>query len=211
MATITALAGVNGAGKSSVTGRFLRARGGAYFNPDEAAAAYRRLSADLTQAEANSRAWLDGRILLETAIREGSDYTFETTLGGGTIARLLESAATAGHQVRVVFVGLESADKHIARVRARVARGGHDIDDETIRKRYRSSRLHLVRLLPRLSELVVLDNGRDADAASGQGPSLRKLLWMKDGVILHIERSLGAAEQWAKPILAAAMGLRPSL
>lgn len=210
MATITALAGVNGAGKSSVTGRFLRAKGGAYFNPDEAASAYRKRDPLLTQEDANSRAWLDGKILLETAIREGLDHTFETTLGGETIARLLGSAAAAGHQVRVVFVGLESADKHVARVRARVTHGGHDIDQDTIRKRYRSSRLHLVQLLPVLGELVVFDNSQDADPASGQAPSLKRLLWMKGGVILHIERNLGAAQAWAKPILAAAMALRPS-
>ena len=210
MATITALAGVNGAGKSSVTGRFLRAKGGAYVNPDEAAAAYRKQNPHLTQDEANSRAWLDGKILLETAIREGLEHTFETTLGGETIAGLLEGAAAAGHQVRVVFVGLESADKHIARVRARVAHGGHDIGEDTIRKRYRSSRLHLVQLLPLLGELVVFDNSQDADPVSGQNPSLKRLLWMKGGVILHIERNLGAAEEWAKPILAAAMALRPA-
>jgi len=210
VATITALAGVNGAGKSSVTGRFLRAKGGAYFNPDEAAAAYREQKPHLTQEEANSRAWFDGRILLESAIREGLEHTFETILGGEKIARLLQSAAAGGHQVRVVFVGLESAEKHIARVQARVTHGRHDIDEDTIRKRYRSSRLHLVQLVPVLDELVVFDNSQDADLASGQGPSLKRLLWMKGGVILHIERNLGAAEEWAKPILAAAMALRSS-
>jgi len=208
VATITALAGINGAGKSSVTGYYLRSKGGAYFNPDEAACAYRKQDPHITQEEANSRAWLDGKILLEAAIRDGLDHVFETTLGGETIPRLLGEAAAAGHLVRVVFVGLESADKHIERVRARVAHGGHDIGEDTIRKRYRSSRLHLVQLLPVLGELVVFDNSRDADPASGHRPSLKRLLYMKGGVILHIERNLGAAQEWAKPILAAAMGFQ---
>ncbi|MBI5504407.1 MAG: ZTL protein [Deltaproteobacteria bacterium] len=208
MATITALAGINGAGKSSVTGHYLRSKGGAYFNPDEAARAYRKQDPHLTQEEANSRAWLDGKILLEVAIRDDFDHVFETTLGGETIPRLLGEAVAAGHLVRVVFVGLESADKHIERVRARVARGGHDIAEDTIRKRYRSSRLHLVQLLPALGELVLFDNSLDADPASGHRPSLKRLLHMKGGVILHIEHDLGAAQGWAKPILAAAMGFQ---
>ena len=208
MATITALAGVNGAGKSSVTGRYLRFAGGAYFNPDEAAADYRSSDPALSQQDANSRAWLDGRILLQAAIRNDTDYVFETTLGGQTIADLLYEAAKAGHKVRIVFVGLESVEMHIQRVKARVARGGHDIPEESIRQRYRSSRLNLIRLLPVLDELVVFDNSDEADPDSGLAPRLKRLLHMKGGAIIQIEAKPNAACGWSRPILAAAVELR---
>jgi len=205
VATITALAGVNGAGKSSVTGSYVRSKGGAYFNPDEVAAGYRSENPALSQPEANSRAWRDGKTLLEAAIRDDTEFTFETTLGGKTIADLLEQAAGAGHRVRIVFVGLESAEKHIQRVASRVARGGHDIPEESIRERYRSSRLNLIRLLPVLDELVLYDNSDDADRDTGSAPALKPLLHMKDGRIVHIERRPNAACEWSKPILAAAV------
>jgi predicted ABC-type ATPase len=69
--------------------------------------------------------------------------------------------------VRVWYVGLSSPELHIARVRARVAKGGHDIPEPRIRERYDASRLNLIRLLPRLSELWVYDNSVEADPDAG--------------------------------------------
>jgi predicted ABC-type ATPase len=181
-------------------------RGGTYFNPDEQAAKYRAEDPALTREEANSRAWHDGRRLLERAIANRQDFVFETTLGGATFTRLLQKAASEGLSVRVVFVGLETAAKHIDRVKARVARGGHDIPEDTIRRRYRESRVNLVRLLPSLDELVVFDNSDDADLASGVAPRPRRLLHWKRG-IAQIDTKLDAKRGWAKPILAAAMEL----
>jgi len=49
---------------------------------------------------------------------------------------LLAAALSAGIEVRIWHVGLASAELHIARVRARVAKGGHDIPEALIRDRY---------------------------------------------------------------------------
>jgi hypothetical protein len=87
-AVILVLAGVNGAGKSSLGGAFIRQAGMSYFNPDEAAAKIRSELACSTD-EANALAWQEGRRRLETAIRERTSHAFETTLGGKTIPRLL--------------------------------------------------------------------------------------------------------------------------
>jgi len=91
---IVVLAGVNGAGKSSIAGAALESRGGAYYNPNEATRAYRALGVGLE--EANSRAWKRGREQLERAIREGTGYAFETTLGGRKMTRLRLNAQTKG-------------------------------------------------------------------------------------------------------------------
>ena len=48
---------------------------------------------------------------------------------------LLAEAAKRGIEVRVFFVGLDSADAHIERVRQRVRAGGHDIPEAAIRRR----------------------------------------------------------------------------
>ena len=47
----------------------------------------------LGQTEANAAAWEQGRKLLERAIDQGLDFTFETTLGGSTMPGLLAEAA----------------------------------------------------------------------------------------------------------------------
>jgi len=70
--------------------------------------------------------------LLERAIAERKTFAFETTLGGATITALLQRALAAGIAVRVWYVGLDSPELHIARVRAR-SHGRHDIPAGHIR------------------------------------------------------------------------------
>jgi predicted ABC-type ATPase len=162
------LAGTNGAGKSSVAGAMFRQAGADYFNPDEATARILAANPDISTADANSAAWHQGKRLLERAIAERLDFAFETTLGGHTISALLHEALAAGIEVRMWFVGLSSPELHMARVRSRVARGGHDIPEEKIRERYDRSRINLIELMPRLTELRVFDNSFDADPHAGR-------------------------------------------
>lgn len=212
--SIYVIAGVNGAGKSSVAGETFRQSGSEYYNPDEAArrlmtskARSARQTHSYTQTEANSAAWHEGVRLLKRAIDERLDFPFETTLGANTIPRLLTKAAKAGLEIYVWYVGLESPELHLARVQSRVARGGHDISEADIRRRYEHSRLNLIELLPSLSGLRVFDNSRDADPAEGQTP-LPTLVWsMKQGKILG-PKDLRKTPGWAKPIVAAALKLR---
>ncbi len=175
-----------------------------YFNPDEAAKRILSANPGMSQEEAHSAARHQGQRLLERAIAERLNFAFETTLGGHTIAALLESALSVGVEVRVWYVGLSSPELHIARVRSRVARGGHDIPDVIIRERYDRSRLNLIQLMPRLTELLVYDNSQPADPHAGVAPEPKLILHLARGKIV---RSCALAEtpQWAKPILGAAI------
>ncbi|MCP9276747.1 zeta toxin family protein [Mycolicibacterium arenosum] len=205
--TIHVLAGVNGAGKSSIGGAMIRAAGGEYYNPDEAARALIAANPGLEQVKANAAAWRQGRRLLERALAERLDFAFETTLGGGTMTRLLSEAAAAGFEVHVFYVGLASPEMHLARVRQRVAGGGHDIPEEAIRKRWRHSRLNLISLLPVLTELRVYDNSAAGDPAQGVAPQPVLILHVVRGDIVA-PTDVSATPAWAKPIVAAALKLR---
>jgi predicted ABC-type ATPase len=198
------LAGTNGAGKSSIAGAMLLRQRVEYFNPDEAARRILAVNPGISQAQANSAAWHEGTRLLERAIAERLDFAFETTLGGRTITALLERAASRGFEVRVWYVGLNGPELHIARVRARVAKGGHDIPEPRIRERYDASRLNLIRLLPGLSELWVYDNSREADPDAGVAPEPMLVLHVRRGKLVG-PRDLGRTPEWAKAIVAAAM------
>lgn len=201
---IFVLAGNNGAGKSSLGGATIRARGADYFNPDEAALRIRAVNPGMTAEQANAAAWHEGRRLLERAIAERLSFAFETTLGGRTMASLLDDAITAGVEVRVWYVGVESPELCIERVRARIAAGGHAIPEAMIRDRYHRSLLNLLRLMPRISELRVFDNSTEAAPAAGRRPQPVLVLHMKQGrAVATCE--LAHAPAWAKPILAAAI------
>jgi predicted ABC-type ATPase len=158
----------------------------------------------LKQPEANAAAWHQGRRLLERAIAEGLDFAFETTLGGSTLSRLLELAADKGAEVHVLYIGLASPELHLARVRARVRAGGHDIPEPDIRRRYEHSRLNLVHLLPKLASLRVYDNSAEADPAKGRTPEPLLVLHMEQGKVRNPD-DLARAPGWAKPIVAAAL------
>ncbi len=204
--SIYVIAGVNGAGKSSVAGETFRQSGADYYNPDEAARRLVTANPRLNQTEANSAAWHEGVRLLKRSIDERLDFAFETTLGANTIPRLLTEAANAGIEIYVWYVGLESPELHIARVKARVARGGHDISEKDIRRRYQHSRLNLIELLPFLRALRIFDNSAEADPAGGQTPKPMLVLSMERGKILE-PKDLTRTLAWAKPIVAAAMKL----
>ena len=124
----------------------------------------------------------------------------------------MRDAAARGIEVRVWYAGLASPELHVARVRARVARGGHDIPEATIRKRYDASRQHLIELLPSLTELRVYDNSTDADPADARGDARPP----EPVLVLHVVRGEIVSQcppaetpEWAKPIVAAAMALAP--
>jgi predicted ABC-type ATPase len=204
---IRVLAGVNGAGKSSIVGATIRDNGGEYYNPDEASREIMAANPGLGQTEANSVAWEQGRKLLERAIDQGLDFTFETTLGGNTIPRMLAEAAKRGVEVDIFYVGLASAEAHIERVRQRVSAGGHDIPEADIRRRYLHSLINLVILLPVLTELRLYDNSATADPATGKAPQLVLVLHTDRGRIVG-PSDLTSTPDWAKPIAAAALKLR---
>jgi predicted ABC-type ATPase len=205
-ARLYVLAGVNGAGKSSIAGAAIRAAGGEYYNPDEAARELMAANPGLGQIEANAAAWQQGRKLLERAIDQRLDFTVETTLGGTTMPRLLAEAASRRIEVRIFYIGLASADAHIERVRQRVRAGGHDIPEADIRRRYRHSLLNLVQLLPALTELRVYDNSATADPAAGLAPLPVLVLHMQRGRIVG-PPDLAGTPAWAKRIVAAALQL----
>lgn len=199
---IVVLAGVNGAGKSSVAGVILAEAGGTHFDPD--AFARELEAAGVAPGVSVAQAWSAGRDRLLEAIRESRSFALETTLGGTTITVLLRQAAARGLPVRLLYVGLDTVDRHIARVSARAARGGHDIPEARIRARWRRSRENLVTLLPDLHELVLWDNSAECDPASGHLPTPLRVMRVSEGSIVEL-LPLADVPSWAGPIVEASL------
>lgn len=202
--TIYVLAGVNGSGKSSILGAAIEANKVPYFNPDEAARKLRSINPGISQHMANAHAWSLGKEMLENAIAFRKTFAFETTLGGSTITSLLREASQKGIDVVVSYAGLDSVEQNIERVRARVERGGHDIPESAIRKRWDSSRRNLIKLIPHLRSLKLYDNSRQAAPELGKKPEPLLLLHIDNKSIIG-PADLSKAPGWAKPIIVAAL------
>lgn len=203
MARILVLAGVNGAGKSSLLGTMLREEGLGWFNPD----AFTRglVQQGWPLGEANAEAWLEGTRRLQRAIDEDVDFAFETTLGGNTIARMLQQACAA-HYVAIWFCGLATVELHLQRVAERVARGGHDIPPDKIRARFDSARENLLALMPHLAELRVYDNSAPADEDGVEPMAVLQLDRGRMQYPVSVNELLHTPD-WAKPIVMRAMEL----
>jgi predicted ABC-type ATPase len=199
---ITVVAGTNGAGKSSIAGALAERRGGGYFDPDLRAADLRTTGQSPEQA--NAVAWREGYDALRSAVDRGTDFNFETTLGGDSIVRELHRAVDLGQEVHVFYVGLASPELHIERVRARVVRGGHDIPEAKIRERFLKSLANLVSLIGRATSVHILDN---SDESPMGAPQAKVILRMRKTRITESNREtlLTRTPEWAKPLVAAAL------
>jgi predicted ABC-type ATPase len=201
---IVVIAGVNGAGKSSLVGSRIRTRGLTYWNPDERTKRMLEADPELSLQDANSAAWHVGREILEEACESDARLLFETTLGGRTITNVLERAARSGKRIRMVYVGLDSVEKHIARVARRAAAGGHDIPEDRIRQRWERSLVNVIHLLPVLARLDLHDNSRDVEV----GEVARPIHIMSyRGRRTHFKLPSQEVPAWAIPIVQAARNL----
>lgn len=200
------LAGVNGAGKSSIGGYLLECEGLTWFNPDTFAREI-KAATGCGQENANAQAWQEGMRRLDEALAKGLNYAFETTLGGKTVVAKIRQA-TKTHDVLIWFCGLSSPGLHVARVKARVAAGGHPIPEEKIRERYPLAQMNLIKLMPHVAYMKVYDNSAEA-AADGTVPDPLLVLEMDNGRVISPAsddlKALQRAPEWTRSILEAAL------
>ncbi len=69
--------------------------------------------------------------------QRGENFAFETTLSGRHYAHMIREWRKNGYRVKLIFLRLASEETALDRVRNRVAQGGHNIEPEIIRRRFR--------------------------------------------------------------------------
>lgn len=94
------------------------------------------------------------------------DFAFESTLSGRTYAGMLRSARAAGYEVRLCYLWLPSVAMSLRRVRQRVRKGGHDVPEADLRRRYLPSLQNFFSLYLPLADEALLFN------AAGRPPQL---------------------------------------
>ena len=88
-----------------------------------------------------------------------ASFAFETTLASKSYAPWLAELRAAGYKLHLVFLWLPSADEALARVAERVRAGGHDVPENTVRRRYAAGLRNLHSLyLPLADTWQVVDN-----------------------------------------------------
>ena len=182
---IVVLAGPNGAGKSTTGPALLRDTLGItkFVDADT-------IARGLSAFEPERVALAAGKVMIRRIrglARRREDFAFETTLASRLLAPWLAKLREAGYRVHIVFLWLPSADSAVDRVAGRVRMGGHDIPEETIRRRYRRGLRNFFELYQPLAT-----TWRMYDNYCGAGP--RVIAW---GAGRRTTR-LDDAETWAR-------------
>ncbi len=149
---IIALAGSNGAGKSTFHQTYVAATGLRFVNADVIALTQSLGPYEAATAAANLRAEL---------IAQGDSFAFETVLSdptGDKVDFLARAARENGYRVVLCFIGLDSAAVSDERVTLRVTRGGHDVPADKLFARYSRTLANLARALAVLPSVYVYDN-----------------------------------------------------
>ena len=128
------IAGPNGAGKTTFAKIYLPRYANclAFINADLIAAGISPFNPDLAAIKA-------GRLMLEVIgehVKQGDDFVIETTLSGRGYLQMIRHWRQEGYKVSLIFLQLDSPDQALARVAARVMQGGHNIAEETVRRRF---------------------------------------------------------------------------
>ena len=150
MKIYTIIGGVNGAGKSSLTG-VLKAELtdlGKIVDVDKLNS---RLGGKLAGGRAAIRT-------IENCLCGGVCFTQETTLSGMRTARTARRAKELDYYVRLYYVSLNSAQECVARIKNRVQKGGHDIPEADVQRRFASRYSDLAAVLPYCDEAFFFDN-----------------------------------------------------
>jgi predicted ABC-type ATPase len=127
--------GPNGAGKSTFIAGFLSEHAWPYLSADLIAAELAPHNPASRQVEAG-RLFLDR---LEVQLAGDGDFVVETTLSGRTWKNYFATARESGFELTIAFIFLDSSETSIARVKERVRRGGHDVPEDDIRRRFKRS------------------------------------------------------------------------
>jgi predicted ABC-type ATPase len=131
---IIIIAGPNGAGKTTFALEYLpkEASCPVFVNADLIAAGISPFIPEMAAFHA-------GRLMIEEIKRHasnGENFAFETTLSGKTYAQMIPEWRKMGYRIKLFYLSLPDIVTAIERVKNRVRQGGHNVPEQTIRRRY---------------------------------------------------------------------------
>lgn len=95
---------------------------------------------------------------IDECLEKGISFTQETTLSGARTERTIRRAKERGYTIRLYYIGLDTMEESLGRIRNRVAKGGHDIPKEDVKRRFSTRFADVLRVLPYCDEARFFDN-----------------------------------------------------
>lgn len=161
---LTVIAGSNGSGKSTFTRYTQESLGVPVIDPDLEARIIRPDALFTAAIAGGKQALLRARNYLTN----NESFAVETTLSGNTYLKMMTQAKQKGWQVNLIYVGVNDVQINIKRVAQRAARGGHNVPEPDVRRRYIRSLANLATAIQKADYTVIYDNS----TAAGYQPIL---------------------------------------
>ncbi len=151
------ISGCNGAGKTTasftILPEILNCK--EFVNADEIAKGLSPFQPEKVSIEA-------GRLMLQRIndlLLQGKTFAFETTLSTKSYKNTIKIAQENGYDVILLFFWLQTVELAIERVKQRVIEGGHNIEQEIIKRRFRNGIKNLFHIyLPIVKDAMIFDN-----------------------------------------------------
>lgn len=149
-------AGINGAGKSTLYNNSdnEEIKKSVRINTDEIVREFGDWRNNLDQLKAAKIAIK----LRNESFENGKSINEETTLTGKTILKTIDKAKELGYELQLFYVGLNSPEIAKERIKIRVSKGGHNIEDKIVDRRYYESLENLEKVINKFDKVRIYDN-----------------------------------------------------
>ncbi|MDL2255615.1 zeta toxin family protein [Parabacteroides sp. OttesenSCG-928-K15] len=153
------ISGCNGAGKTTASFTILpeMLKCKEFVNSDEIAKGLSPFNADSIAVAVEASRIMYKRI--KELIAAGETFAMETTLATRSVANLIREAQREGYYVTLLYFWLNTPELAVERVKMRVESGGHNVPENTVRRRYATGIKNLFKLyLPVSDYWMITDN-----------------------------------------------------